>query len=197
MLRRPSASIDRPITMVSAPQTTKSMPMRSMWRGTGKLTLLGRRSSDRDAHFDADRRSEGCFQTKAKASAVWHPRRARTAGPGAGLRRRRFLDTVAQGSCQVSPRPPHSVHVPCSGTSSGRTVPRAASRTDSRHFRLQGVRCHHLAKKDVALAFDKRTDRRKVDRDFVGKALVVRLNGADRVPDDRQRLLMKAIATHG
>ena len=37
----------------------------------------------------------------------------------------------AHGSVQVSPRPPHRVHVPRSGTSRGTTVPADASRRDS------------------------------------------------------------------
>jgi len=68
--------------------------------------------------------------------------------------------------------------------------------TRQRDFRPEGVGLDRVAEKHVALALDERGDGWKIDRRLVSKALVTRRIGADRVPDDRQRLRMKVIAAH-
>ena len=78
----------------------------------------------------------------------------------------------SQRSDQTSPRPPHARHTLRTGTSSGTVTPSNASRgercssADSRRRRLVVAR-----RRDEAFAhpFDRRVQRRKIDRHFVGE----------------------------
>ena len=119
------------MTVVRAPKTMKRMPTRSTWNGMSGGGDGSRRSaSDGDADFDAD------------GGGVGRPDAETEAGTVGDAGRHREEDTVvhgdspvpahaSHGSGHVSPRPPQTAHVPRSGTSSGMTVPRAASRLDS------------------------------------------------------------------
>ena len=92
---------------------------------------LGGRFFDGDAHFDAHRGGVRGIDAEAETRAVRDARRyrqlQRDGAPDDGPCRSRRR----HGSVHVSPRPPHTWHVPRSGTSSGSTTPRVASRVDT------------------------------------------------------------------
>src|SRR5581483_11108599 len=169
----PSASVDTPTSVVRSPQTTKRTPTKSTCASMAdwRVRIGGLNGGpDGDADLDAHRRAVGRRDAQADARAVgdagWHAdadmlleeRVARSAAE-----RARFGPRLAAAAA-VRARDAHGQL-----ERDDAAVDRFARRErELGADEVVGVR----AEKRVAHAFDRRPDRRKIDRNFVREAVV-------------------------